>query len=45
MEELKDEEHWARQFAASQNALTKLADEAIDDVTGGRATELDPEKL
>ena len=45
MEELKDEEHWARQFAGSQAALDRLADEAIADVAAGRATELDPDKL
>ena len=45
MQELKDEEHWARQFAGSQDTLAKLADEAIADVSGGRASELDPEKL
>jgi hypothetical protein len=45
MEELKDDEHWVRQFRGSQAALTKLADEAIADVANGRATEIDPEKL
>ncbi len=45
MEELKDEEHWAQQFAGSQDALAKLANEAIADAAGGRATDLDPKKL
>lgn len=45
MDELRDEEHWARQFAASQDALSKLAAEARADVAQGRATELDPDKL
>ena len=45
LEELRDEEHWARQFAASQNALSKLAAEARAEHVAGRATELDPDKL
>ena len=28
LEELRDDEHWTRQFAASQDALSKLAAEA-----------------
>jgi hypothetical protein len=43
--ELGDEELWARQFATSQDALSKLAAEARADVAAGRATELDPDKL
>lgn len=45
LEELRDEEHWNRQFATSQDALAKLAAEAGADHTAGRTTELDPEKL
>jgi hypothetical protein len=45
LEELRDEEHWARQFAASQSALSKLAAEARAERRAGRTTELDPEKL
>ena len=45
LEELRDEDHWNRQFAASQEALSKLAAEAQADRAAGRATELDPDKL
>ena len=43
--ELRDDEHWARQFSDSQDALSKLAAEARADLGAGRATELDPDKL
>jgi len=45
LEELRDEDHWARQFAASQDTLAKLAAEARADHAAGRTTDLDPEKL
>jgi hypothetical protein len=45
LEELRDEEHWARQFAESQSALGKLAAEARGERAAGRATDLDPDKL
>ena len=45
LEELRDEELWTRQFAASQDALSKLAAEARAERTAGRTTELDPDKL
>jgi hypothetical protein len=45
LDELRDEEHWARQFAASQDALSALASEAKAERAAGRATELDPDKL
>jgi hypothetical protein len=45
LEELRDEEHWNRQFGSSQDALAKLAAEAGTDHAAGRTTELDPEKL
>lgn len=45
LDELRDEEHWARQFGNSQDALSKLAAEARADDAAGRTTELDPEKL
>ena len=44
LDELRDEEHWARQFSASQDALSKLAAEARAERAAGRATELDPDK-
>ena len=45
LEELRDEEHWARQFENSQGALSKLAAEARTDFAAGRTRELDPDKL
>ena len=45
LEELHDDEHWARQFANSQDALSKLAAEVRADRAAGRATELDPDNL
>ena len=45
LDELRDEEHWARQFASSQDVLSKLATEARADLAAGRTTALDPEKL
>ena len=45
LEELRDEERWARQFAASQNALSKLAAEARAERAAGKTMELDPDKL
>lgn len=44
LEELRDEEHWARQCAASQSALSTLAAEARAERATGRTTELDPDK-
>ena len=45
LDELRDEEHWAHEFSASQDALSKLAAEARADRAGDRTTELDPDKL
>jgi hypothetical protein len=45
LDELRDEEHWARQFSASQDTLSKLAAEARAERAAGRATELDPDQL
>jgi hypothetical protein len=45
LDELRDDERWARQFAASQDARSKLAAEARADRSAGRTTELDPDKL
>jgi hypothetical protein len=44
LDELRDE-HWARQFSASRDSLSKLAAEARAERAAGRATELDPDKL
>ena len=45
LDELRDDEHWARQFGASQDALSTLAAEARADRAGGRTRALDPEEL
>jgi hypothetical protein len=45
LDELGDDERWTRQFANSQDALSKLAAEARADLAAGRAMELDPDKL
>ena len=45
LDELRDDEHWARQFGTSQAALSKLAAEARGEREAGKATELDPDKL
>ena len=45
LDELRDEERWARKFRASQDALGKLAGEVRADRAAGRTKELDPEKL
>lgn len=45
LDELADEDLWARQFATSQEAMSKLAAEARADRAAGRTTELDPDKL
>jgi hypothetical protein len=45
LDELEDEDRWTRQFATSQEALSKLAAEARADRAAGRTTELDPDKL
>lgn len=45
LDELRDEEQWTSQFAASQDTLAKLAAEARADHAAGRTTDLDPEKL
>ncbi|MEA2692387.1 MAG: hypothetical protein QOJ16_1774 [Acidobacteriota bacterium] len=45
LDELLDDDHWMRQFAGSQDALSQLAAEARADRAEGRASELDPDKL
>jgi hypothetical protein len=45
LDELRDEEQWSRQFGTSQDALSKLADEARADRAASRTTDLDPERL
>jgi len=43
--ELTDDEQWTRRFDTSQDLLEKLAAEARADRTGGRATDVDPDRL
>jgi arginine utilization protein RocB len=43
--ELADEEAWDRKFAASQDALAKLAQKARADVAAGRAADMDVDQL
>jgi hypothetical protein len=45
LDELRDEAKWAQKFAASQDILADLADEAIADHAAGRTRPLDPGKL
>jgi len=45
LDELLDEDRWTRQFAESQDALSKLAAEARADRAQGRAIELDLDLL
>jgi hypothetical protein len=45
LEELEDEARWDAAFAASQDALSKLADEALEDRRQGRTEPLDPDAL
>ena len=45
LDELLDDEHWARQFRVSQDQLSTLAAEARTDSAMGRATTLEPEQL
>lgn len=45
LDELRDEEQWARQFSTGQAGLSKLAAEARADRVAGRVTELDADKL
>ena len=45
LDELHDEVQWARRFAASQDALSKLAAEARADAVAGRTTPLDADDM
>ena len=40
-----DEERWSKSFAASQDALSRMADQALKDLDEGRTDELDPDNL
>jgi len=41
LDEIEDERRWAATFRASQDALVRLADEALDDSNRGETTSLD----
>jgi hypothetical protein len=43
--ELADEKAWDRRFGESQDAIAKLADEALGEVSNGEVQALDPTKL
>jgi len=45
LEELSSERRWNRLFAESQDLLSQLADEAIEEFEQGRTEPLEPEKL
>ena len=45
LDELTDDEQWTRKFETSQDLLNKLAAEARADRTGGRVTDVDPDRL
>jgi hypothetical protein len=45
LEELDADERWAASFARSQDALERLADEALEEHRAGRSEPLDPDAL
>ncbi len=45
LEELEDEDRWEQVFAKSQDALAKLAAEAMEEDRKGETKELDPDSL
>lgn len=45
LEELPDEESWARRFAETHGSLSKLASEVRQEKAAGKTTELDPDRL
>ncbi len=45
LEELEDEMRWEKAFARSQDALAKLAQEAMAEYRAGKTKELDPDTL
>lgn len=45
LEELKDEARWEEAFAKSQDALAKLAAEAMEEDRKGETEELDPDSM
>jgi histidinol-phosphate/aromatic aminotransferase/cobyric acid decarboxylase-like protein len=45
LEELEADERWEAAFAGSQDALERLADEALEEHRTGRTEPLDPDAL
>jgi hypothetical protein len=45
LEELDADEYWEAAFARSQDALERLADEALEEYRAGRTEPLDPDAL
>lgn len=45
LEELEADERWEAAFAASQDALARLAHEALEEHRAGRTEPLDPDAL
>lgn len=45
LEELKSEERWNKAFASSQETLSNLAAEALQDYRAGISSPLDPDSL
>ncbi|MCP4106027.1 MAG: hypothetical protein GY749_10895 [Desulfobacteraceae bacterium] len=45
LDELESEKRWSRLFAESQDLLSQLADEALEEFEQGRTKLLEPEKL
>jgi hypothetical protein len=45
LEELDADERWAASFARSQDALKRLANEALEEHRAGRSEPLDPDAL
>ncbi len=45
LEELNSERKWTELFAASQDLLSEMADEALAEYRAGKTSPLDPEQL
>lgn len=45
LDELRSEREWTHRFAASEDALERLADEALAEKRGGRTSPLDLDRL
>ncbi len=45
LEELEDERRWDKAFAESQEILSKMASEALEEHRRGKTQDLDPDQL